>query len=111
MAAVAVLATFVPGVVTVPIIIATAIVAISRVMIDVHFPSDVVAGALVGFGVGYVILRSMADAGIVFISRRGVVTSRFGVLRRLRRRGQLANLFPALWVALGRQPRQPPPPT
>ena len=112
MAAVAVLAVFVPGIVTTPIVIAAAIVAISRVMIDVHFPSDVVGGVLVGYGVGYVILRLMADAGILFINRRdGSVHSRFGVLRRLHRRHALAGLFPALWVALGGRKPQPPPAT
>jgi undecaprenyl-diphosphatase len=102
MAAVAVMAVFVPSVVTAPIVIAAAIVAISRVMIDVHFPSDVVGGVLVGFGVGYVILRLMADAGILFINRRdGSVRCRFGVLRRLHRRHRLGGLFPALRLALG----------
>ena len=84
--------------------------AISRVMIDVHFPSDVVGGVLVG--VGYAILRLMADAGILFINRRdGSVRSRFGVLRRLRRRHGLSGLFPALWIALGGRGAQPPPAT
>jgi len=112
MAAVAVMAVFVPSAVTTPIVIVAGIVAISRVMIDVHFPSDVVGGALVGFGVGYVILRLMADAGILFINRRdGSVRSRFGVLRRLRRRHGLSGLFPALWIALGGRGAQPPPAT
>ena len=112
MAAVAVMAAFVPSIVTTPIVIAAAIVAISRVMIDVHFPSDVVGGILVGIGVGYLILRWMADAGIVFINRQdGSVHSRFGVLRRLRRRHGLGALFPALWVALGGRSNQPPPAT
>ena len=105
MAAVAVIAAFVPSVVTVPIVIATALVAFSRVMISVHFPSDVVGGALIGIGVGYFILRVMADAGILFVRRpNGMIRARFGVLRRLRRRKDgLAGLFPALWTALGRQ--------
>ena len=104
MGAVAVLAAFVPSVVTIPILIATAIVAISRVMIGVHFPSDVVGGALIGAGVGYLILRWMAEAGIVFVMRpNGAIRGRFGVLRRVRRgKDGLAALFPALWIALSR---------
>jgi membrane-associated phospholipid phosphatase len=105
MGAVAVLAAFVPSIVTIPILIATAIVAISRVMIGVHFPSDVVAGALIGASVGYFILRGMADAGIMFVRRpNGSIRGRFGVLRRVRRgRDGLAALFPALWIALSRR--------
>jgi len=96
------MAVFVPSFLTTPIVIAAAMVAFSRVMIDVHFPSDVVGGVLVGFSVGNVILRLMADAGIVLINRRdGSLRSRFGVLRRLRRRpGGLAGLLPSLWIAL-----------
>ena len=104
MAAVVLIAAVVPSIVTPPVIVVAAIVATSRVMIDAHFPSDVVAGALVGFGVGYVILRLMANAGIAFVNRPdGGVRSRFGVLRGLRRRDELGALLPALWLALGRR--------
>ena len=104
MGAVAVLAAFVPNSVTIPILIATAIVAISRVVIGVHFPSDVVGGALIGAGVGYLILRWMAEAGIVFVMRpNGAIRGRFGVLRRMwRGKDGFAALFPALWTALSR---------
>ncbi len=111
MAAVAALAAFVPSVVTVPVIVGAATVAVSRVIIDAHFPSDVVGGALIGYGVGRAILRWMMSAGLVFVSRRdGTVRSRFGVLRRLARRHGLGTLFPALWLALGlrRQPASRP---
>jgi membrane-associated phospholipid phosphatase len=88
MGAVAVFAAFAPGILTVPIIAATALVAISRVIIGVHYPSDVVGGALIGIGVGYLILRAMAAAGIVFVVRpNGNIGRRFGVTRRLHRRG------------------------
>lgn len=113
MAAVAVIATFVPGIVTIPIVIAAALVAVSRVIVAVHFPSDVVGGTLIGFGLGYLILRVMTAAGIVYAVRGGVRRYRFGTVRRLRRRGgRLSELFPALWTALSpsRPPLQMPPP-
>lgn len=113
MAAVAIMAAFVPGVVTAPIVIAAGLVAISRVMIDVHFPSDVVGGSLVGVGVGLVILRLMTLAGIGFVVRPdGRIHRRLGVLSRLRRRRDgYEGLFPALWIALSprRGGRKPPP--
>ncbi|MEJ0012994.1 MAG: phosphatase PAP2 family protein [Bauldia sp.] len=111
-AAVAVMAVFVPGVVSVPIVVAAALVAVSRVIVGVHFPGDVVGGALIGLGVGYLILRAMTEAGIVYAVRRGRLRHRFGALRRLRDRGgRLAELFPALWVALSPPlPRAPIPP-
>ena len=109
MAAVAVLAAFVPSVITVPVVVAAATVAISRVIIDAHFPSDVAGGTMVGLAVGYLILRWMKSAGLVFVNRTdGTSRGRFGVLRRLARTHGLSFLFPALWLALGLG-RQPPP--
>ena len=107
-AAVAMLAAFVPSVVTIPVVIAAALVAFSRIVVDAHFPSDVVGGIFVGIGVGYLILRWMLAAGLVFVDRRnGHIQSRFGVLRRLGRRHGLGTLFPALWIALGPSPQPP----
>ena len=111
MGAVAIFAAFAPGVLTIPIIILTAIVAVSRVVIGVHFPSDVVGGALIGVGIGYLLLRVMADAGIVFVTRANdTIGRRFGVLSRYRRREGFGSLMLGLWQAWsGRpSPRQPP---
>lgn len=101
MGAVAVFAAFAPGILTVPIIAATALVAVSRVIIGVHFASDVVGGALVGVGLGYLILRGMADAGIVFVVRAdGRIGRRLGVVRRLnRRRAGPGAMVAGLWKA------------
>lgn len=101
MGAVAVFAAFAPGILTIPIIVATAAVAVSRVIIGVHFPSDVVGGALIGVGIGYLILRGMADAGIVFVARtNGKVGRRLGVTRRLgRRKAGFRSLMRGLWTA------------
>lgn len=101
MGAVAVFAAFAPGILTVPILLGTAAVAVSRVIIGVHFPSDVVGGALIGAGIGYLILRLMAEAGIVFIVRAdGMIGRRFGVTRRVHRRGAgLRAMLAALWQA------------
>ncbi len=107
-AAIAMLAAFVPSVVTIPVVIAAAVVAFSRIVVNAHFPSDVVGGIFVGIGVGYLILRVMVAAGLVFVDRRnGRIQSRFGVLRRLARRHGLSSLFPALWLALGPPPQPP----
>ncbi len=101
MGAVAVFAAFAPGILTIPIIAATALVAISRVIIGVHFASDIVGGALVGVGLGYMILRGMADAGIVFVVRAdGRIGRRLGVVRRLnRRRAGPGAMAAGLWKA------------
>ena len=102
MGAVAIVALFAPGILTIPIIVAAAIVAVSRVMLTVHFPSDVVGGALVGLGLGYGILRGMAAAGIVFVVRaNGRIARRFGVSRWLGRKIGVAAMLHGLLAAWG----------
>jgi len=106
MATIVVLAAFAPGRWTWPIVVAAVLVGISRVMLAVHFPSDVVGGALLGGAITYVLLRRAADAGIGYAARpHGRIDLRFGAVRMLRRRRSLASLLPTLWIALTPEPR------
>jgi undecaprenyl-diphosphatase len=118
MAAVAVMATFVPTIITAPVVVAASLIAVSRIVIGVHFPSDVAAGAFIGASVGYLILCWARDSRVVFAARQdGSVRLRIGVVRRLIRRERgLVCLFLALWIALTDRRQQtpsrgaPPPP-
>ena len=111
MATVAVLAAFAPGRWTWPIVIGAVLVGISRVMLAVHFPSDVVGGALLGGTITYLLLRRYSEAGVGYVTRpNGRVDIRFGAVRLLRRRRSLAALWPALWLALSPQPPKIPAP-
>lgn len=81
------------------------VIAVSRVMVSAHHPSDVTGGVLAGLGIGYLLIRVLADAGIGFVcGPDGDVRPRLDILRRLRHRreGGLAIMFPNLWVALER---------
>ncbi len=110
MATVALIAAFVPGRWTLPVVVAAALVAISRVVIAVHFPSDVVGGTLLGLAVGTLMLRRSANLRMAFVVRpNGRIDRRFGAVAQLRRRRHLAALLPALWIALS-PPQQPAPP-
>jgi len=82
---------------------AAALVAVSRVMLGVHYPSDVVGGMLIGGSIAWLIVRLAAEARIGFAVRAdGSIGPRFGALNGLRRRRALAGLFPSLWRSLGR---------
>lgn len=82
---------------------AAALVAITRVMLGVHYPSDVVGGMLIGGSIAWLIVRLAAQARIGFAVRAGgSIGPRFGALNGLRRRKALAGLFPSLWRSLGR---------
>jgi undecaprenyl-diphosphatase len=108
MATVIIIAAFVPGRWTTPIVIAAVLVAISRIVLAVHFPSDVVAGTLLGLSVGALMLRRSANLRMAFVVRpNGRVDRRFGVVGHLWREKRLETLWPALWLAL-RPRRQPP---
>jgi membrane-associated phospholipid phosphatase len=82
-------------------VLAALLVAASRVMIGVHFVSDVVAGFLIGCGISWLIIRAMAWGGFGFRRPRGRYIWRFGVLGRfIRSPKYLLALIPALWGAL-----------
>jgi undecaprenyl-diphosphatase len=82
---------------------AAALVAVTRVMLGVHYPSDVVGGLLIGGSIAWLIVRLAAEARIGFAERAdGSIAPRFGALRGLRRRRALAGLFPGLWRSLAR---------
>jgi len=88
-----------------PALVATLAIAVSRVMVNAHYPSDVVAGLIVGAMVAFLIVRALAYAGYGF--RRdptsGVLSWRFDVLRALFRRGRtgaIVRLTTALAAAL-----------
>jgi membrane-associated phospholipid phosphatase len=83
--------------------LAAAVVAVSRILVNAHHPSDVAGGVLAGLGIGYLVIRVLAEAGIGFaVGADRTVHPRVGVLDRLRRRreGGLAIMLPNLWIAL-----------
>lgn len=84
-------------------------VACSRAMINVHYPSDVIAGLVVGSGIGWLILHRMARGGFGFVFRpNGSIGWRFGVVRHMRARGGwISGLMPPLWMALAPPPLLP----
>ena len=71
-------------------------------MINVHYPSDVVAGLIIGAGGGWLILHRMARGGFGFVFRpNGSIGWRFGILQRMGARGGwISGLVPPLWLAL-----------
>jgi undecaprenyl-diphosphatase len=98
-AAVATLALYVRGSWTVAVVAAAGVVAVSRVAIGAHWPSDVVGGVFVGVGVSWLVLRASVAAGVGLRALPdGRVRWRTGVLRRIRR--SRFALFPGLWLAL-----------
>ena len=56
---------------SIPIVVAVAVVALSRVMIGAHHLSDAVAGFLIGGGGTYVVIAWTAAAGLGFTTGRG----------------------------------------
>ncbi|MEX0852004.1 MAG: phosphatase PAP2 family protein [Bauldia sp.] len=102
MGALAVIVALTLGPWSAPIIAAAAVVAVSRVMINVHYPSDVVGGALLGGVLAYLVVRQMAQARLGFVaSAGGRPRPRLGAVRRiLARRGGAGRMLVALRAAL-----------
>ena len=76
-----------------PLLFVALLVAMSRVIIGAHYPSDVLAGAAIGVGTALLMRRAFARRGIVFReTARGVEPRAFGRLwRDLRAPGQKAT--------------------
>ncbi len=110
MGAMAVVIAFGPRWLRVPGLIAAGVVAISRVMVSAHYPSDVVAGLAVGAAVTFLIIRAFASFGFGFERRDGVIRWRFGALCQVARQsGPILHvvLLTALVRALGFDRSQP----
>ena len=66
-----------------PLLFVALLVAMSRVIIGAHYPSDVLAGAAIGVGTALLMRRAFARRGIVFReTARGVEPRAFGRLWR-----------------------------
>lgn len=78
------------------------LVAMSRVVVGAHYPSDVVAGLLLGAGYTWFFALALGVAGIGFkLSPAGPIRARIGVARRVfwRPRGLLIAMS-SLWFAI-----------
>ena len=98
--AVAAVATF--GARALPIVLATMVVAMSRVVIGVHYLSDVVAGILLGGALAWLVVRTAAGAGFGFTVRpSGANAPRLDAARRvLARPGGTRRALAGLGMAL-----------
>jgi membrane-associated phospholipid phosphatase len=98
----------------VPMAILAGIVAISRVTVGAHYPSDVAGGLFIGSAYAYGLALWLAGRGVAFrYDDRGRLKPRLGVAGRLlaRRGGSraiLAALVTAIRAAFTPLPRRPP---
>ena len=84
-----------------PVAVLGLIVAVSRVAVQAHYPSDVVAGFLFGAAYAYLVVLSLAAARVGFgRAAAGRPRPRIPALCRLVRRRGIGPLFAGLWSAL-----------
>jgi membrane-associated phospholipid phosphatase len=88
-----------------PVFVLAALVAVSRVAIGAHYPSDVAAGFLFGAAYAYFLAVGLAKGRIGFtVDLAGRPRPRMTAVRRvLRRPTGLQDLFSGLWSALAGQ--------
>lgn len=67
-----------PGLIT---LIIAALVAYSRVYVGDHYPTDVIAGAVIGIGVGYALVRWLSIIPQLIARLVDAVMARLGLLR------------------------------
>lgn len=92
----------------VPAFLLCALVASSRVFIGVHFPSDVVAGFMIGAAYTWFYALALAQAGIVFARQPGgTIRARVSAIGHIfRQPGGFSMVMGSLWLAvLGARPR------
>ncbi len=102
MAALAVVVMLAFGARALPVVVGAMIVAMSRVVIGVHYFSDVAAGVLLGGAVAYFVVRSAAVAGIgfTFLPGGAIRPRATSVQRVLARSGGLGALLGGLKAAI-----------
>ncbi|MCW5696858.1 MAG: phosphatase PAP2 family protein [Bauldia sp.] len=91
---------------TLPIAAIGLVIAFSRVMVGAHYPSDVVAGLVVGMTIAYLTARFLARrrTGFAF-DAAGRLCAKTEAVRRVLRRPGASALAAGLWNALaGRAP-------
>lgn len=97
----------------VPVALLAAIIAVSRVAVGAHYPSDVVAGLFIGATYAYGLAVWLAGKGVAFRrDRSGLVRPRTGALRRVAAtpggaRAMLAALPAAIGGAFGPRRQAP----
>ncbi len=60
-----------------PLFIAAFLLAFSRPYVGVHYPSDIIAGAFIGIGIGYVLAVIILKINDLFVKRGTKITDRY----------------------------------